>query len=320
MAAMAGVVAVAALVPTPSPPRTMAARSAVGVVNLSFRIDSATAPREGTVVQRLHVRAGDGGFTGTAAVTYVTPMYVNIDHTKPLPVGCAMRLDEPDPTIPEVVTCRVAERLDVGGEFTLDMPLVVTSLARFTGRTRGMAMVAPVAGSGVTDVNLSDNWEFAQLRVLPPAPVTPPGRPVDFYVTHQVPALMGGVPGAVTFQYGNKGPKIDGGGTHLTFVTPFYVNHHGVLPPGCAMRLTDGDPLVPEIVTCTLSPLPPGLTRSVAIPVTLVANAPEGQIGGLGLVAPATAERDGATETWQIDNFVVVNALNITPPAHQKPS
>jgi hypothetical protein len=80
------------------------------------------------------------------------------------------------------------------------------------------------------------------------------------------------------------------------------------------------DPLVPEIVTCTLPPLPPGLTRSVSIPVTLVANAPEGQIGGLGLVAPATAELDGATETWQIDNFVVVNALNITPPAHQKPS
>lgn len=120
-------------------------------------------------------------------------------------------------------------------------------------------------------------------------------------------------PGAVTFHYGNKGPQAMRGGTHLTFVTPFYANPAEPLPPGCRMRLTDADPLVPEIVTCTLPPLPTRARASVAIPVELVAGAPQGTIGGITLIAP-TAGRATESDTWQVDNFLPTNIVNITQP------
>jgi hypothetical protein len=283
-----------------------------GEVDLSFRIESATVPRGGTAVHRLHVRNGETAFAGPVALTYVTPLYVNIDRAEPLPDGCAMHLEAPEPTVPEVVKCRITGQLQALQEIVLEMPLAVTPRARFEGRVLGLAMAAPAAESGALDANLSDNWEYAQLRLLPPAPETPPGNPTDLYLVHDVPALAANRPGALRFHIGNKGPSPALGGTHLTFVTPFYVNHHGQLPPGCTMRLTDADPLVPEIVTCALPPLAPGATRSVSIPVDLVDHAPHGQIGGLAQVAPTTADRGTDVETWQIDNFLPVTAVNIT--------
>jgi hypothetical protein len=49
----------------------------------------------------------------------------------------------------------------------------------------------------------------------------------------------------------------------------------------------------------------------VSIPVELLDHAPHGHIGGLAQVAPTT---DGGAdvETWQIDNFLPVTAVNIT--------
>jgi hypothetical protein len=297
---------------TTAPP---AAAVSAAKVDLSFRIDSATASSAASVVQRLHVLNGDTIYDGPLAVTYVTAMYVNIDRTKPLPAGCGMHLADTDPTIPEVVTCRRQVRLKPKQEVTLDIPLTVTPQARFAGRTRGLAMAAPAADSGVVDTNLSDNWDYAQLRVLPPTPPTPPGSPIDLYLTYDVPALSENKPTAVDFHYSRTGPGHTVSGVRFTFVTPFYVNHHGVLPPGCRMRLTDSDPLVPEIVTCSLPPLPPGATRAVSVPLTLLQNAPHGPIGGLALVAPAAVDGGAAAvETWQIDNFLPVTMVNISTP------
>jgi hypothetical protein len=107
-------------------------------VGLALRVDSVTAPREGSVVQRLHVRNGDVSFDGPVMVTYVSPMYVNIDHD--VPDGCTIRLRDPDPTVSEVVTCHVTGHFDAGAEFTMDMPLTVTSRARFVGRTPRQAI------------------------------------------------------------------------------------------------------------------------------------------------------------------------------------
>ncbi|ONI88179.1 hypothetical protein ALI144C_06880 [Actinosynnema sp. ALI-1.44] len=287
---------------------------AAAEVDLSFRIDSATASSQDSVVQRLHVRNGDTAYDGRLAVTYVTAMYVNIDRAQPLPDGCGMRLADTDPTVPEVVTCRRQVRLEPEQEVTLDMPLTVTSDARFAGRTLGLAMAAPPADSGVVDANLSDNWEYGQLRLLPPTPPTPSGSPMDLYLTHDVPALAKNKPTTADFHYSRKAPGRAAGGVRFTFVTPFYVNHHGILPPGCGMRLTDSDPLVPEIVTCSLPPLPPGATRSLSIPLTLVQDAPHGQVGGLALVAPAADGRFAGVETWQIDNFLPVTTVNISAP------
>lgn len=285
-----------------------------GEVDLSFRIESATIPRDGRAVHRLHVRNGETAFDGPVAVTYVTPQYVNIDRARALPDGCAMHLEAPEPTVPEVVTCRITGHVHASQEFVLEMPLAATPRARFEGRTLGMAMVAPAAETGILDVHLSDNWEYAQLRLLPPAPETPAGNRADLYLTYDVPALTEDRPSEATFHIGNKGPTPALGGTHLTYVTPFYVNHHGQLPKGCTMRLTDADPLVPEIVTCALPPVAPGATRSVSIPVHLVDRAPYGQLGGLALTAPTTADRTADVETWQIDNFLPVAVLNITTP------
>ncbi len=291
-----------------------AAPPAAAEVDLSFRIGSATASSEDSVVQRLHVRNGGTTYDGPLAVTYVTAMYVNIDRAQPLPDGCGMHVADTDPTVPEVVTCRRQVRLEPGQEVTLDMPLTVTPDARFAGRTLGLAMAAPAADSGVVDTNLSDNWEYAQLRVLPPTPPTPDGSPVDLYLTHDVPALAENKPAAAEFHYGRKASGPAAGRVRFTFVTPFYVNHHGTLPPGCRMRLTDSDPLVPEIVTCSLPPLPPGATRSVSIGLTLVRDAPHGQVGGLALIAPAADGGLTGVETWQIDNFLPVTMVNISTP------
>ena len=284
-----------------------------GGVDLSFRTDSvATAPGR-TGVQRLHIHnGGSSAVTTPVAVAYVTPVYVNVDRTRPLPAGCAMRLRAPEPTVPEVVTCRITPNLPPGAEMTLAIPLAVTTRARFVGRDLGMAMVAPAPGTGSADVNLSDNWNYTFLTVLPPTPKAPEGNRVDLYLTYDVPAMTTTSPSAMTFHYGNKGPQPMRGTTHLTFVTPFYANHAEPLPPGCRMRLTDADPLVPEIVTCTLPPLPARTRTSVAIPVELVIGAPQGTIGGITLVGPA-ASRGTESDPWQVDNFLPTNIVNITP-------
>jgi hypothetical protein len=106
-----------------------------------------------------------------------------------------------------------------------------------------MAMVAPVPGT--SDVNLSDNWNYTFLTVLPPTPEAPGGNRVDLYLAYDVSAMTTAGPGAVRFHYGNKEPQAMRGSAHLTFVTPFYANHAEPLPPGCRLRTRTPHPRHP---------------------------------------------------------------------------
>ncbi|WP_370948739.1 hypothetical protein AB5J62_14605 [Amycolatopsis sp. cg5] len=257
-------------------------------------------------VQTLRVaNVGSAEVTDPVTLTYVTPTYLNVDHDQPLPSGCEMRLTDPDPTIPEVVTCRIPGPIAAGKEVTVGIPVAATTRVRFVGRVRGMAMAAPTGA----DADLGDNWNYAQVVITRPTPKLPDGNPVDLYLTNAVPAVSDGQPGKVTFTYGSKAPHEAKGDIRLTYVTPFYVNvdHAKPLPSGCKMRLTDRDPLVPEIVVCSLKPLKAGKTGSLAIPVELVKGAPPGPLGGMALIAPATD-----VERGQIDNFLAANVVNIT--------
>jgi hypothetical protein len=262
------------------------------------------------------INNGAADFAGPVAATYVTPTYLNVDHTKPLPGGCTMRLTEPDPTVPEVVTCRITKAIAAGKDLSIDIPVVVTTRVRLVGRLRGMAIATPATESGHSDVDLGDNWNPAQVTISRPTPKTPEGNLVDLYQTNAAPALSNDQPGAVTVNYGNKGPRDMLGNVQITYVTPFYVNvdHSKPLPRGCVMRLTDPDPLIPEIVVCTLKPLKAKATASVAIPLKLVPGAPLGPITGTSLVAPPSVNPVVDVERSQVDNVIPSTIVNINPP------
>src|SRR5204863_131212 len=43
--------------------------------------------------------------TGPVRAVYVTALYANIDNNRKLPVGCVKLLNNPNPTVPEIVQC-----------------------------------------------------------------------------------------------------------------------------------------------------------------------------------------------------------------------
>jgi len=286
-------------------------------VDLTMSPDPVAMAPGGTGVQNLKViNSGETDFAGPFAVTYVTPTYVNVDHTKPLPAGCEMRLTDPDPTIPEVVTCRITEPIAAGKDLSVGIPVTATTRVRFVGRVRGLAIAAPATESGHSDIDLGDNWNVAAVTVTRPTPNSPAGNQIDLYDTNTTPALSDDKPDAVTITYGNKGPEDMRGNTQITYVTPFYVNvdHNKPLPDGCKMRLVDPDPLVPEMVVCTLEPLKANTTATVAIPLQLVPSAPLGLLTGSCHVAPPTVDPVVDVERSQVDNVVPCNVVNINPP------
>ncbi|MFD8498542.1 hypothetical protein [Amycolatopsis sp. NPDC059657] len=286
---------------------------AVAPADLTLSSNALSVAPGATGVQALRVaNAGSAEFAGPVALTYVTPTYLNVDHEKPMPAGCEMRLTDPDPTIPEVVTCRVPGPIAAGKELTVGIPVAATTRVRFVGRVRGMAMAAPTGA----DADLGDNWNYSQVVITRPTPKAPEGTPVDLYLTNAVPAVSQTQPAKVTLTYGSKASHDLKGDIQITYVTPFYVNvdHAKPLPSGCKMRLTDRDPLVPEIVVCTLKPLKAGKTGSVAIPVELAKGAPPGALGGMALIAPVSD-----VERGQIDNFLAANVVNITPGSRPRP-
>jgi hypothetical protein len=271
----------------------------------------------GTGVQNLRViNNGATDFAGPVAVTYVTPTYVNVDHDKPLPGGCTMRLTEPDPTIPEVVTCSITGTIAAGKVLSVGIPVAATTRVRFVGRVRGLAIAAPAEESGHSDVDLGDNWNVTAVTVIRPTPEPPAGNQIDLYQTNATPALSDDQRGDVILTYGNKGPRDMQGDTQITYVTPFYVNvdHSKPLPDGCEMKLTDSSVLVPEIAVCTLKPLKAKTTGSVAIPLALVPGAPLGTLTGSCLVASPTVNPIVDVELSQVDNVIPCNVNNINPP------
>ena len=260
-------------------------------------------------VQRVTVDNSGPAAAPSVLLTYVTPMYVNIDRSQPLPAGCRMKLTDPDPYIPEIVTCTLPT-LGRNAHLTVGMPLKVTTTARFTGPDYPMAMVRP---QGVQEANITDNWTTAPINLVQSttAPAKPAGHLVDLWTTSDIPPLSAGHRGQITFLYGNKGPRMRGT-TQFTFVTPFYVNvdHTRALPPGCTMRLRDADPMVPEVVHCAFPGLSAGQQRRLVVPLALVAGGPHGVAYSMAVIAPDNihdVERD------QSDNVAGPGVLNISP-------
>ncbi|MGW7532445.1 hypothetical protein [Amycolatopsis sp. NPDC054798] len=66
---------------------------------------------------------GPGATSGPVRLALVTPPFVRVDHTQPLPDGCEYRLTGAEPAAPEVVRCRLSRVLAPGAETTVPIPL-----------------------------------------------------------------------------------------------------------------------------------------------------------------------------------------------------
>jgi hypothetical protein len=98
-----------------------------------------TAGRPGQITFR-YGNTGPG-MHGTIQFTFVTPFYANIDHTRPLPHGCTMRLQDPDSMVPEVLHC-VLPGLAAGQQQKMEVPLALVA-AGPRGVSYSMSVIAP---------------------------------------------------------------------------------------------------------------------------------------------------------------------------------
>jgi hypothetical protein len=241
--------------------------------------------------------------TTPVALTLVTPFYVNVDRSRPLPAGCAMRLENPDPIVPEVVTCQIAQVLRAGTPIHLEFPLAVTARARIAGPVYASVIVGlPDEREATTD----DNERYVTLTLTKPTPEAPEGNEVDYWLTG---GLQPGGPTRETsmaVRYGNVGkPSAEPGRT--TIVTPFFVNAVFPLPDSCRYELQDANPLVPEIVTCELGKLPEAADDTLRLPVKVLPGARTGSLLGLCLIAPLSTVDVEQDQTDNRDSCGVQN-------------
>ncbi|NGN62837.1 hypothetical protein G5C51_02830 [Streptomyces sp. A7024] len=238
-------------------------------------------------------------------LTYVTPVYVNVNEKADLPRGCRMKLADADPYLPQVVSCTLP-RLAAGAKKKVTFPVTMTKRARFVGPNFGMGMARPV---GTSDADPTDNWTQPIIQSIRPTPAVPQGHVVDLWHSIDVPPLSPQRGRDITFTFGNKGPDMNGP-AQLVFVTPFYVNtdHKQPLPPGCSRKLAETDPLLPEVVQCNLRPIPAGAERQLRIPLTLIPGGPRGVVYSLAVIAP---DNVNDVERDQTDNLSGPGALNI---------
>ncbi|MFD7731676.1 hypothetical protein ACFV6F_14970 [Kitasatospora phosalacinea] len=278
-----------------------------GAPSLNLVASAAKTAAGHATVQRLTVANAGGPAARGVRFSYVTPIYVNIDHTVPLPDGCRTVLSDPSSYVPEIVTCDLPA-LGAGAEENVDIPLAVTITACFTGPALGAVTVEPSTGA---DGDPTDNWVIPTLQITEPGP-EPGGRKVDLWHTSDVPAISETRPATVDLDYGNKGPATLGR-VRIVFVAPFSTTTSDPdrpLPPGCAPLLATGDPLVPEAVSCDLPPLAEGEERHLRMPLRLLPGAARGFRYGLSVIAPDNVHE---TEADQIDNPSGPGILNIQP-------
>jgi hypothetical protein len=85
--------------PTPPTP-------SVNLVGLYLTHDIPPVAQGASAFQTLQYgNVGPHDMVGQARIVYVTPFFVNVDRSRSLPDGCVFRLQDPDPTIPEMVVC-----------------------------------------------------------------------------------------------------------------------------------------------------------------------------------------------------------------------
>ncbi|WP_416968183.1 hypothetical protein [Streptomyces sp. 4F14] len=298
------VAALAAAVPTPS-----SYASPAGSVDLSVKAEMVQQAPGTTGRQLLTVTNQGSVTTGKALLTYVTPPYTNVDRATALPVGCAMRYENPDPTVPEVVTCVVPEGLGTGERQELAIPLAVTQRARITGMVRGLVTVVPAADSTDVEAAVNDNWVPAYLSLTRPTPATPEGDRIGLYLAGPVSVLTEEGTADTALVPGNVGPAQGRGQVQISAVTPFTFNVDETkpLPEGCSLVLKDPFIGTPEIVVCRLSALAVEEQRTVTIPLRRAEGAHAvGLLLGPALIAPVSPED---VDPDQTDNIATLTVL-----------
>ncbi|WP_199550048.1 hypothetical protein [Streptomyces sp. N35] len=266
------------------------APAAPGNVDLAITSAPPTIAPGRSGIQKLTIANRGARTTGEVQVTFATPSYVNVDRASKLPKGCKIYYKNLDPTVNEVIACRLPRGLAKGKPVTLSVPLRVTERARLTGIVLGRAAAVPAPGSKDVESNLSDNWAITQLMLTQPTPPVPSGKnKVGLYLTRDTPATdVDGRTDAV-FHYGNVGPN-ESGDIQITVVTPFYtrIDTERELPTGCTIELNDPVPGVPEIVVCKVDGLDVEDDDTLTLPLRMREGAPAGVLYGLALIAPAT--------------------------------
>ncbi|MEW1552115.1 hypothetical protein [Streptomyces tsukubensis] len=258
-------------------------------------------------VQQLTVSNSGQTTTGQVQVIYVTPSYTNIDRVAALPDGCTMRYENPDPGVPEVVSCLLPAGIEQGESVHLAMPLDAPLEARLTGTNRGMLTAYPVDGSPDVENTLNDNWAGTYLQFTAPTPALPAGNKVNLYLAGSLPVLAADGTATAVFTYGNAGRNATTGTVEISAVTPFTLNidRDKQLPDGCEIVLADESIAVSEQILCTLPALAAGEERQIAIPLKAPAQSPAGLLYAPALVSPGT----GDVDTNQIDNLGALMAL-----------
>ncbi|MDX3386025.1 hypothetical protein PV682_31890 [Streptomyces niveiscabiei] len=277
-------------------------------VDLSVRADMVQQAPGTTGKQFLTVTNQGSATTGKALLTYVTPPYTNVDRSAELPAGCSMRYENPDPTVPEVVTCVVSEGLGAG-ERQLAIPLSVTQRARITGMVRGLVTVVPAADSPDVEAAINDNWMPAYLSLTRPTPATPEGNRTGLYLAGPLSVLTKEGTADPTLVHGNVGPAQSSGQVQISAVTPFTFNVDETkpLPEGCSLVLKDSFIGTPEIVVCQVPALAVEEQRTLTIPLRRAEGAHAvGLLLGPALIAPLSPDDVDPDQTDNIATLTVM--------------
>ena len=271
-------------------------------LNLSVEVPGIAPGQSGE--QTFTIQNNGQSMHSHVVLTYTTPIFINIDRTKPLPAGCVMRYQNQDFQVPEIVRCTLPPLAQNASQH-FSIPITVATRAP-AGPTFGTSIVLPEDGSVDAEQYITDNLAPLGVAVAKiPSQPEPAATGLDLYLAGSTPAIGQGQTQDVTFVIGNRGTKANTGPIRLDFATPLYINASSTkpLPTGCELLLKDPDPAIPEIVECSLpQQVAPGHQIEIRIPVDLVPKGPLGQQFGLSIVTADT--KHGSTD---VDNNLVNN-------------
>jgi hypothetical protein len=260
-------------------------------IDLQLYYDEPVIAAGGTGRQTVTVINSGADATAPVDLTITTGVFVVVDPTSRLPRGCGFLYQDADPdeTVPEVVRCVLPPlRHDDSADVTL--PLAVAAGAA-AGDTFGTATTLPQPGSPDIDQHVADNLGWPSVVVTDPSasPSGPTNAQVtDLYVTTDLPAVATGEPAAETLSVGNRGPQHGAGQIRLVVVTPPLVrlSTDEPMPAGCGFVYDSPDPAAPELVRCSITPLPVGGTTTVRLPLAPVFGSPVQTSWGVAGVFP----------------------------------
>ncbi len=280
-------------------------------VDLWITYDVPAAPPGGTAVETLTIGNASASASGPVRVTFATPAFINIDRTRPLPAGCAFVYENQDRTVPEVVSC-VLPGLQIDEERRLAFGVAVHPTAPPIS-TWGMAAILPAVGSPDAEQYMTDNVTTPGVNIARPGPIG--AGTINLYLAGDLPSVDVAAGGTQTFIVGNHGPGPTTGPVTVTMTTPFFVNvdRRRPLPVGCEFLLQNADPLIPEIVRCTLSAgLASGSPVTVRLPLARVAGGPVGAEYGIAAVATGAGSAD--VDPDRTDNVFAPGTLALASP------